>query len=233
MQDRRKVLIAFSFFAIITGVIFTGFGSSSNASLTNMAERFESIASDKALPTSETKSIYSVDKAHSYIGFKVRHMGLVDVHGSFKDFKGTINFDSKKMRNSTVEFTAMVKSIETRVNGRNNHLKSKDFFEVEKYPELSFKSTRVKKKGKRYRVYGNLTMKGVKKEVMIPFRIFGSIKNRRGNIKMGIQGETSINRRAFNITYGNNLPSGIPTIADKVIIDIQLETAMRKPKAAK
>ena len=225
----KRILFVSTIFAIITGVILFWLSNSSSAGITNMAERFEKIAASDKLPASETKGTYAIDRAHSYIGFKVRHMGLVDVPGSFNSFEGSIDFDSSKIKNSTVEFSAEVKSIDTRVEGRNNHLRSKDFFEVETYPELTFKSTRVKKKGKRYIVTGNLTMKGVTKEIAIPFRIFGPIKDARGNVKMGIQGETSINRRTFNINYGNNLPNGIPTISDTVVIDLQLETALRKP----
>ncbi len=226
----RKIFLISGFLTITTGVILFGLGNSSSAGITNMAERFEKITASDKLPASETKGKYAIDRAHSYIGFKVRHMGLVDVPGSFNTFKGSIDFDSSKIKNSTVEFSAEVKSIDTRVEGRNNHLRSKDFFEVETYPEMTFKSTRVKKKGKRYIVTGNLTMKGVTKEIAIPFRIYGPIKDARGNVKMGVQGETSINRRAFNINYGNNLPSGIPTISDTVVIDLQLETVLRKPK---
>ncbi len=219
--------------ALLAGVFTVGFtylGVSSKANLMDMEERFNSIAVGGKLPTSETKGTYSVDRAHSYVGFRVKHMGLVEVPGSFKSFQGKINFDSKKVKNSSVEFSIDVKSIDTRINGRDNHLRSKDFFMVEKYPKVTFKSTRLKKKGKTYRVYGSLTMKDVTKEVMIPFRIYGPIKDRRGNIKMGVRGGTVINRRDFNVNYGNNLPSGVPVISDDVNIDIQLETALRKPK---
>ncbi len=205
----------------------------SNADSLDMEKRFASVATDEKLSPDETKGLYSIDGSHSYVGFRVTHMGLVEVPGNFKDFRGTIDFNPMSVKNSAVEFFAYVKSIDTRINGRDNHLKSKDFFELENYPEISFKSTRLKKKGKGYRVYGNLTIKGVTKEVMIPFRIYGPIKDQGGIVRMGIRGETTINRRDFNVNYGNNLPSGIPVISDSVVIQIQLETVKKENGIAK
>lgn len=228
MKNSIKIFIVVGVFAALLVGGLKYFSVESNASLIDLAERFESSRFDKKLPASETKGTYSVDGAHSYVGFRVGHMGLVDVPGSFKSFDGSINLDSHKIENSTVEFTVDVGSVDTRITARDNHLKSKDFFLVEKYPQMSFKSTRVKKKGKKYRVYGNLTIKGVTREIMIPFRIYGPIKDPRGSIKMGIQGESTINRRDFNVDYGNSLPSGVAVISDNVKIDVQLETVLKK-----
>ncbi len=232
MSNYFKGFAAVSIFAAVAVFVLTGFGLSSNAGSKTMEERYAA-AGDKKLPAAETKGIYDIDKAHSYVGFHVRHMGLVDIPGSFNEFEGAIDFDSSKIKNSTVEFTANVKSIDTRVNGRDNHLRSKDFFEVENYPSMSFKSTKVKKRrGNKYRVYGNLTIKGKTREIMIPFRIYGPIKDQRGTLKMGIEGETSINRRDYDINYGGNLPTGVPVIGDQVTVLIRLETVMRKETTA-
>lgn len=177
---------------------------------------------------------YSFDKAHSSIGFRVKHMGLVDVPGYFRDFTGTVNYDPKDVTKSTVEFTAKATSIDTGVEGRDKHLRSADFFEVEKFADLTFKSTKVEKKGKDLILTGDLTMKGVTKSVSFPFNVAGFIKNERGT-RMGATAETVINRRDFGVNYGTNLPNGTPMLADNitVVLNIEATIAAPKPEAAK
>lgn len=172
--------------------------------------------------------VYDFDKAHSFIGFKVKHMGLVEVPGFFRDFTGAVNFDSKDVSKSKVTFKAMTTSVDTGVPGRDKHLRTADFFEVEKYPELTFQSTKVEKKGKDWIVSGDLTMKGVTKSVTIPFEIAGWLPaSERGGMKMGIAGETTINRRDFGVNWGNNLPSGIAAVSDEVKVVLQIEAGKK------
>jgi polyisoprenoid-binding protein YceI len=191
----------------------------------SFAERF---ASDDKKAVGET-GVYNFDKAHSFIGFKVKHTGLIEVPGFFRDFTGEVNFDSKDITKSSVNFKAMATSIDTGVAGRDRHLRSADFFEVEKFPELTFKSTKVEKKGKGWIVTGDLTMKGVTKSVAIPFEIAGWLPaSERSGIKMGIAGETMINRRDFGINYGTTMPGGIAQIGDSVKVVLQIEAA--KPR---
>lgn len=192
----------------------------------------ENVSSDHK-QTGES-GVYSFDKAHSFIGFKVRHMGLIEVPGFFRDFTGEVNFDSKDVTKSSVSFKAMMTSVDTGVAGRDNHLRTAEFFEVEKYPEMTFKSTKVQKKGKGWLVSGELTMKGVTKPVTIPFEIAGWLPaSERSGMKMGIAGETTINRRDFGVNYGNNLPSGIAAISDEVKVVLQIEAGKAKDAAPK
>ena len=230
MNRNRIILLSVGICLVFTIFLLSKFTTISNARNFTMEERFAAISDKDKLSKAETKGTYMIDRAHSYIGFRVMHMGLAEVPGSFNNFKGKINFDSNKIKNSSVEFSAKVKSIDTRIKARDNHLRSKDFFEVAKYPELKFKSKKIKKRGKTLKVYGDLTMKGVTKEIVIKAKMYGPVKDRRGNIKMGFQGKTSINRRDFNVNYGGNLPNGTPMISDMVTIDLQLETLMRKKK---
>lgn len=184
---------------------------------------------EKAMKAAESGT-YSFDKAHSFIGFKVKHMGLIDVPGFFRDFTGTVNYDTADPTKSSVEFTAKVTSVDTGVAGRDNHLRTADFFEVEKYPEMTFKSTKVEKKGDGWIVSGDLTMKGVTKPVSIPFEISGFLPgSERAGAKIGISGEATINRRDFGVNYGNNLPSGIPAIADQVKVVLAIEAGKPNP----
>jgi polyisoprenoid-binding protein YceI len=192
----------------------------------SFAERF---AADKK-QNGETGT-YQFDKAHSFIGFKVNHMGLIEVPGYFRDFTGTVNYDANDITKSSVEFSAKATSVDTGVAPRDKHLRTADFFDVEKYPDLTFKSTKVEKKGKSFVVTGDLTMRGVTKQVSIPFQIAGWLPaGERSGAKMGIQGETVINRRDFGVNYGNNLPGGIPAIGDNVKVVLQIEAG--KPKSA-
>lgn len=173
--------------------------------------------------------VYNFDKAHSFIGFKVKHMGLIEVPGFFRDFVGTVNFDAKDMTKSTVEFTAKATSVDTGVAPRDNHLRSKDFFEVEKFPDITFKSTKVAKKGKGYMLTGDLTMKGVTRSITFPFQISGWLPaDERSGGKMGITGETTINRRDYGVNYGTNLPSGIAAVSDDIKIVLQIEAGKKK-----
>ncbi len=228
----RKKKFVFSAIAVVfaAGLLLNVYDVSTARSM-NMEQRFANLSSEK-LSKKEQSGDYSFDKAHSYIGFKVKHMGLIDVPGSFTEFKGDVDFDAENVKASSVEFTAETKSVNTRVNARDNHLRSKDFFEVETYPEMKFKSTSVSKKGKRLFVTGDLTMKDVTKEITIPFRIYGPIKDARGTVRMGIVGSTGINRRDFNVNYGGDLPDGTAVLSDMVIVDLQIESVKKKEEPA-
>lgn len=175
---------------------------------------------------------YSFDKAHSFISFKVKHMGLIEVPGYFRDFTGTVNFDAKDITKSTVDFTAKATSVDTGVAARDNHLRTKDFFEVDKYADITFKSTKVEKKGKALMLTGDFTMKGVTKSITFPFQIAGWVAaTDKAGAKMGIIAETTINRRDYGVNYGGNMPNGVPTLSDDVKISFQIEANGPKPAA--
>lgn len=176
---------------------------------------------------------YKIDPAHSTIGFAIRHLEINWVEGRFKDFSGMIRYDDKDVTKSSVEFTAKVESVDTGVAPRDKHLRTADFFDVEKYPEMSFKSTSIERKGKNgYVLHGDLTLKGVTKPVALPFTITGAIKDQRGNTRFGVEAHTKINRRDFGITYGNALPIGGMDVGNEVSIDLQLEALLPAPKPA-
>ena len=193
----------------------------------SFAERF--IADHKG----GDSGVYTFDRAHSAIGFKVKHNGLIEIPGFFRDFSGSVNYDAKDVTKSTVEFTAKATSVDTGVAGRDNHLRSADFFEVTKYPEITFKSTKIVKKGKSWLVTGDFTMKGVARSITFPFNIVGWLPaNERNGARMGIMASASLNRRDYGVNYGGNLPSGIPVISDVVNIDFAIEAPMRRETPA-
>jgi len=175
---------------------------------------------------------YRIDPAHSVVGFAIRHMEIAWVEGRFKDFEGTIHYDDKDVTKSSVEFTAKSASIDTGVEARDKHLRNADFFEVEKYPTLSFKSTRVERKGDAYVLHGDLTLKGVTKPVQLPFKVAGAVKDQRGNTRFGVEAQTTVNRRDFGINFGGDMPGGGLAIGNEVNITLHLEALLPAPKPA-
>jgi polyisoprenoid-binding protein YceI len=175
--------------------------------------------------------IYRIDPAHSTIGFNVRHLTINKVPGRFKDYTGAINYNPSDVNRSSVEFTAKVTSIDTGIQQRDDHLRSADFFEVEKYPDMAFKSTRVESKGKNsYVAYGNFTLKGVTKEIAIPFELFGPVKDQRGTMRIGVEATMTINRQDYGVTWSKTLDNGGLVLSNEVNIDLRLEGVRQEQK---
>ncbi len=225
-MNKKIIISSLAILTVLTLVVLFNFSKHSRTEAAeNLAAKF---AVDTKFTDQEMQGNYDIDAKHSYIGFKIRHMGITDVAGSFRDFSGTINYDPGDISKSSVNFTAKVTSIDTGVAPRDTHLRSADFFEVEKYPDMTFKTTKVEKKGTNLIVYGDLTLKDITKSVAIPFTVNGVIKDAKGNMKMGISAETMINRQDYGVKWQNKLPDGLLTLADNVKIDLQLETVMKK-----
>lgn len=220
---------------LTTGIVLTallalsGFGT--KAVNNSFAERFT--IDGKSKQEGESGS-YNFDKAHTFIGFKVKHMGLIEVPGFFRDFSGTVNYNAEDVTKSTVEFTAKTTSIDTGVAPRDKHLRTPDFFDVENYPDLAFKSTKVEKKGKNWIVTGDFTMKGVTKTISFPFQIAGFVPGgERSGPRMGVTAETTINRRDFGVNYDSKLPSGVLAVDDNVKVVLQIEAVVPKTPQTK
>lgn len=226
MTFKRVTFLAVGILAFSATVALLNLGASSRAvSAETFAAEF---VADTKLKPEQTTGAYSFDKAHSSIGFRVKHMGLVDVPGYFRDFTGTVNYDGKDATKSTVEFSAKTTSVDTGVAPRDKHLRTADFFDVEKYPEMTFKSTKVEKKGKNWMVTGDLTMKGVTKQISFPFQVAGFLPDDKGGMKIGVSAETTINRRDFGVNYGTNLPNGTAMLSDNITVILQIEANMKK-----
>ena len=173
---------------------------------------------------------YRIDPAHSVIGFSIEHLEINWVDGRFKEFAGTIRYDANDVTKSSVEFTAKVASIDTGIAKRDDHLRTADFFEVEKHPELTFKSTRVERKGDGWVLHGDFTLKGVTKQIAIPFTTAGAIKDPWGNTRFGVNATTTIDRRDYGITWGKALEAGGFDIGHEVAVKLQLEAVLPAPK---
>jgi polyisoprenoid-binding protein YceI len=219
--------------AALAALCATAFAMSNLATPASSAQQQQQAKATKATFVPITGGEYRIDPAHSTIGFAIRHYEINWVSGRFKDFSGTIRYDEQDVTKSSVEFTAKVESIDTGVAARDNHLRNADFFEVAKYPELSFKSTRVERKGKNgYVLHGDFTMKGVTKQIAIPFTVAGAIKDPRGNTRFGISAQTKIDRRDYGITWGKALEGGGLDLGNEVSIDLQLEAVKAAPRPA-
>lgn len=183
-----------------------------------------------ALPASA--ETYTIDAGHSEVGFKIRHL-VSNVRGRFNDFSGTINMDPKNIQNSSVEFRIKAESIDTNQDNRDKHLRAEDFFYVEKYPEITFKSDSVKPAGKdKYNVTGTLTLRGVSKKVTLPVTYTGEVKDPWGNVKAGFETSTTLNRKDYGIVWNQAVDNGGVILGDDVQIEINLETQKQAPKAA-
>jgi polyisoprenoid-binding protein YceI len=170
---------------------------------------------------------YAVDPVHSNVAFTIRHL-VSKVTGKFDDFSGTVNVDPKKLATSSVEFAIKVASIDTGNGDRDKHLKSGDFFDAEKYPEITFKSSSVKATGKeKYSVAGTLTMHGVSKQVVLPVEFGGFGKDMQGNEKAGFELSTKLDRKAYGINWNKAVDNGT-LLGDEVTVNINLETSKKK-----
>jgi polyisoprenoid-binding protein YceI len=172
---------------------------------------------------------FVVDKGHSEVGFQIRHM-MTKVRGRFTDFTGRIEADRDKPQASTVELTIQATSIDTANENRDKDLRGADFFDVEKYPTITFKSTRITPKGKdAYDVTGTLTMRGVAKEITLPVSFLGFMKNQRGTDTAGFETAVTLNRKDFGITWNRTLDAGGVLLGDEVNVSISLETRKEAP----
>ncbi|HEX6097520.1 MAG TPA: YceI family protein [Thermoanaerobaculia bacterium] len=188
------------------------------------------LASLVALPVLAQET-WTVDKSHSTANFKIRHF-TANVVGAFNDFDGTITLDRANPAKSSVEFTIQAASIDTNSENRDKHLRSADFFETEKFPTITFKSTAVAPKGKdAFDVTGDLTMHGVTKRVTLPVTFGGFMKTQRGE-KAGFEIETTLNRKDYGITWNRALDEGGFMLSDDVKVTINLEMNKKMPEPA-
>jgi polyisoprenoid-binding protein YceI len=171
---------------------------------------------------------YMIDKGHSEAVFQVRHL-VNKVSGRFRDFSGTIHADTAKPELSSVEFTIKTASIDTANEARDKDLRSPNFFDVEKLPEITFKSSKIVATGKdRYNVSGTLTIHGVSKEVVLPVTFLGFVKDPWGNERAGFETSITLNRKDFGIVWNKVLDNGGTLLGDEVNVSINLETIKQK-----
>ena len=180
--------------------------------------------------TPAAPEVWVIDKAHSSASFEVRQL-VNKVPGYFRDFNAVIRMDRAQPARSSVEFTIKTASIDTLDAERDEHLRSPDFFEVAKYPEITFTSTSVTPKAKdRFEVTGDLTMHGVTKRVVLPVELIAFGHDPRGNEIAGFEVETTLDRQDYNITWNRLLDEGGLLLGDDVKVKITLRMVKKAPQ---
>ena len=171
---------------------------------------------------------YAIDKDHTSVSFKIRHL-FSKVEGMFRDFSGTIEHDPARPEQLSVAATIQAASIDTRVEQRDTHLRSKDFFDVENYPTITFKSTKVTDvvdpgvTPGAAQLHGVLTIHGVEKPVVLAVAIHGAGKDPWGNVRAGFTGTTTINRKDFGLAWNETLETGQLLVGEEVEITLEVE----------
>jgi len=178
-----------------------------------------------SLPALASASNWNIDPDHSNVGFKVRHLMVSNVKGSFEKFSGTVDINDKDVSKSKVEVSIDTNSVNTNVAKRDEHLRSADFFDAAKHPTMTFVSKKVVQAGKdRLKVTGDLTLHGVTKQVVLDVEGPSKVsKDPWGNIRKGATATTKVNRKDFGLVYNAALETGGVAVGEEVTITLEIE----------
>lgn len=167
------------------------------------------------------QTTWTIDKQHSKIGFSVVHMVVAETEGNFKDFDGKVVSKNADFDGADVDFTGKIASVDTDNENRDKHLKSPDFFDAEKFPDVSFKGV-ISKAGGKYQLKGKLTLKDVTKDVTFDVTYGGTVDTGRG-VKAGFKVTGKINRQDYNLKWANKMQDGNAVVSDEVTLNIKIE----------
>lgn len=171
----------------------------------------------------ELTGTYTVDNSHSSVGFVARHAMVTKVRGNFGEYNVEFTLDADNPENSSANVTIQVESVNTGNEQRDGHLRNNDFFDLENYPTINFKSTSIKQTGDNsFDVTGDLQIKDVTKEITIPFSFEGQVTDPFGNLRVGFEGAVDVNRKDWNITWNNPLDGGGVLVSEKVRLEFEL-----------
>ena len=185
-------------------------------------------------PTTAVEDIsgdYTIDPTHTRIGFSARHAMVTTVRGQFTQFGGTAHVDAANPANSRVELAIQTASIDTGVADRDAHLRSADFFSADENKEITFVSTKVERDGDDWVVTGDLSINGVTKPVTVPFELTGSAQDPFGNLRIGFEGGTAINRKDWDVSWNAALETGGVLVSDKIKLQFDV-SAIKAPADA-
>ncbi len=171
---------------------------------------------------------FDFDPSHTHLGFAVRHMMVTNVRGRFNDFDGHVMFNTADPARSVVKLTVRTASVDTEHERRDTDLRSDRFFDVEKFPTLTFESTRVERSGERWLVTGQLTIKETTREVQIPFEVLGPHDTGNGQQILGAEGSLRIDRQDYGLTWNRAIETGV-LVGDDVRIEIAVEARTPRP----
>ena len=185
-----------------------------------------------ALPVFASASVWTIDPDHSNVGFKVRHLMVSNVKGSFDKHTGSVDINDKDITKSKVEVSIDTNSINTNVQKRDQHLRSPDFFDVAKFPTMTFVSKKVAKAGNdKLKVTGDLSLHGVTREVVLDVEpLSKESKDPWGNLRRGTTASTKINRKDFGLVWNKALETGGVAVGEEVLITLEIEMIKAQPK---
>ncbi|OIQ20200.1 MAG: hypothetical protein BM557_05900 [Flavobacterium sp. MedPE-SWcel] len=167
---------------------------------------------------------WSIDPTHSEIGFKVKHMMFTNVSGNFTDFNASVLTEDENFENAKFDFSTTIDSVTTGNTDRDNHLKSGDFFDIEKFPKMTFTSTAFTKKSDgEYTLTGNLTVRDTTNPVNLDVDFGGIGKDPWGNIKAGLSATGKLNRKDFGLTWNSALETGGVLVGEEIKLNIELQ----------
>lgn len=185
--------------------------------------RFWILAAAVAVVAPLTAQEFTIDPSHSHIGFGVRHMTVSKVRGEFTNFNASLDYDAESPGASSVSVTIDAASIDTRQEQRDNHLKSEDFLHAEEHPEITFTSTSMTATDGGFDVIGDLTIRGVTNEVVLPVEVVGPITDSSGRQRLGVSGALTIDRNDYDVAWSRLLEGGGLVVGNEVEITIEAE----------
>jgi polyisoprenoid-binding protein YceI len=180
-----------------------------------------------------TTQTWQIDSAHSGIHFSVRHLVIAKVRGQFGRWTGALSIPDDDLSRATVEVTIDATSIDTGVADRDQHLRSADFFDVATFPEITFRTRRIERSGgDHFSLLGDLTIRGVTREVVLGVESSGRTRDPWGNVRAAFSAKASIDRKEFGLTWNQALETGGVMVGDKVEIEIEVEAVRQDATAA-
>ena len=187
------------------------------------------MATPTTTPTNSATTTWQIDPVHSDVGFSVRHLMISTVKGRFTDVQGTLQYNETDPEKSSVDVTIGTASVDTRSDQRDTHLKSADFFDSEKYPNMTFRSTKVVRTSEgKGTVTGDLTIRGITQSVTLDAKREGRGKDPWGGERMGFSATTKVNREAFGLTWNQALETGGVVVGEEVKVSIEVECVKKQ-----
>ena len=192
----------------------------------------ETVVETPSVAVESISGDYTIDPSHTRVGFSARHAMVTKVRGQFDEFEGSAHVDTVNPANSSVSVTIQAASVTTRNEQRDGHLKTPDFFDIANYPQITFVSTDVERDGAEWAITGDLTINGVTKSVTIPFEETGSAKDPFGNTRVGFEGDLTIDRTEWNLSFNAALETGGVLVSEKVKLEFDVSAIANVPAEA-
>jgi polyisoprenoid-binding protein YceI len=192
-------------------------------STTHKIERKTMTATAQAAPTTGAKTQWKLDATHTSVEFSAKHLMITTVKGRIADVEGTIEIDEKNPKNSSVEAVLKAASIDSRTTQRDDHLRSGDFLNVEKFPEIRFRSTKIEGGREEFKLTGDLTIRDVTKPITLDVTFEGETKDPWGGERAGFSAKGKIDRRDFGLTWNQILEAGGVAVGNEIKINVEVE----------